>query len=179
MSADADRAAEDRPPALRTVDLPVQPISVAAFASFGTLVEPGDDDQPFGPQDARLDLSRGTPRLYIMRLHRRPLGFTQITRHLAVTQCLASAGGRPWLLAVAPPANPDDPAAVPDPAAIRAFRVPGAVALALHRSTWHAGPFFEDPTQDFFNLELADTNQADHHDCRLDQRFGLRFRFAV
>ena len=62
---------------------------------------------------------------------------------------------------------------------ITAFSVPGRVAVCLHRSTWHAGPFFDAPTQDFFNLELADTNQVDHHNCLLDQRFGLRFRFAA
>ena len=55
--------------------------------------------------------------------------------------------------------------------------MPGTVAVALHRATWHAGPFFDAPTQDFFNLELADTNQVDHHNCLLDQRFGLSFRF--
>ena len=113
-----------------------------------------------------------------MRLHRRPPGFRHITRHLNVTQCLASVGGKDWLIAVAPPNDPDNPEAMPDPAAIRAFRVPGTAAIELHRSTWHAGPFFEDPTMDFFNLELADTNQVDHHNCQLDQRFGVVMRFA-
>lgn len=74
---------------------------------------------------------------------------------------------------------PDDPAGEPDPAAIKAFRVPGTAAIELHRSTWHAGPFFDDPTMDFFNLELADTNQVDHHNCMLDQRFGVVMRFAL
>lgn len=32
---------------------------------------------------------------------------------------------------------------------------------------------------DFFNLELADTNQVDHHNCMLDQRFGVVMRFAL
>lgn len=179
MPADTDPAAADPHAPLRTVDLPVQALTGAAFAPFGTVIEPGDDGQPFGPQDAVLELSRGTPRFYVMRLRQRPLAFTQITRHRAVTQCLASANARPWLLAVAPPAAPDDASAEPDPAAIRAFRVPGGVAVALHRSTWHAGPYFDGTTHDFFNLELADTNQVDHHDCRLDRRFGLRFRFVV
>lgn len=166
-------------PAVRCIDLPVADVASAAFAPFGTVLPPAEDGTPFGPEEARLDLSRGTPRFYVMRLHRRPLVFDRITRHLAVTQCLAAVGGRPWLLAVAPPHAPDDPSAVPDPASIRAFRIPGDVAIALHRSTWHAGPFFEDPVQDFFNLELADTNQVDHHTCRLGERFGQSFRFAV
>ena len=161
----------------RLIGLPVEPISAAAFAPFGTLIEPAEDGKPFGPAEASLELTRGTPRFYVMRLKRRDKAFTHITRHLSVTQCLAAVGGQDWLLAVAPPSDPDNPDGEPDPAAIRAFRVPGTVAVALHRATWHAGPFFDAPTQDFFNLELADTNQVDHHNCLLDQRFGLSFRF--
>lgn len=172
-------APADDQPAATVIDLPAQPITAEAFAPFGTLIPPAEDGKPFGPDEARLELSRGTPRFYVMRLHRRPHEFGHITRHLAVTQCLASVGGAPWLLAVAPPAEPDNPLAEPDPQAIRAFRIPGDVAVALHRATWHAGPFFDAPVQDFFNLELADTNQVDHHNCQLAQRFGLRYRFVA
>jgi ureidoglycolate hydrolase len=164
---------------LRTIDLPVAPIERAAFAPFGTLIEPAEDGEPFGARDAELELARGTPRFYIMRLKWRDLAFRQITRHLRVTQCLASVGGKPWLIAVAPPHAPDDPAALPEPGAIRAFGVPGSVAIKLHRGTWHAGPFFHEPALDFFNLELADTNETDHRDCRLDRSFGLLMRFGT
>ena len=162
----------------RVIDLVVEPISVEAFLPFGTLIEAAEDGKLFGPDEAQLQLNQGIPRFYVMRLHGRPKLFNRITRHLRVTQCLASVGGKPWLLAVAPPDLPDTADAEPDPASIRAFRVPGNVAVALHRSTWHAGPYFDDATQDFFNLELADTNQVDHHNCLLDRRFGLSFRFA-
>jgi ureidoglycolate hydrolase len=162
----------------RVVDLQVRPISAEAFAPFGTLIEVAEDGKLFGPDEAQLVLDRGTPRFYVMRLHRRPPGFRHITRHLSVTQCLASVSGKPWLIAVAPPNDPDDPDAGCDPEAIRAFLVPGTAAISLHRSTWHAGPFFDDPTMDFFNLELADTNQVDHHNCHLDQRFGIAMRFV-
>lgn len=161
------------------INLPVVPISAAAFAPFGTLIEAAEDGKSFGPDEAQLELTRGTPRFYVMRLKRREKTFTHITRHLSVTQCLAAVGGNPWLIAVAPPTDPDSPAGEPDPYAIKAFLIPGNVAISLHRSTWHAGPFFDNPTQDFFNLELADTNQVDHHNCVLDRSFGLRFRFDM
>ncbi len=77
-------------------DLPVRPITREALAPFGDLIAPSDDGAPFGPQDASLDLTRGTPRLYIMRLPRRGLVFRQITRHSNVTQCLAALGGKSW-----------------------------------------------------------------------------------
>ncbi|MCX7931718.1 MAG: ureidoglycolate lyase [Rhodovarius sp.] len=149
-----------------------RPATAAALAPFGTLIEPGEDGAPFGPADARLELHRGTPRFYIMRLSARPLLVRGITRHRQVTQCLASARGEEWFICLAPPGDPDDDAAEPELSAIRCFRIPGGVALALHRGSWHAGPYFTAPSMDFFNLELADTNEVDHHTVRLDQRFG-------
>lgn len=164
---------------VRVVDLPVELITRAGFAPFGTLLEPAEDGKVFGPDEAQLVLDRGTPRYYILNLKRRELAFTKITRHMRVTQCLAAVGGAEWLMAVAPPDDPDNPDAKPDPTRIKGFRIPGDRAIALHRSTWHAGPFFQPEKLGFFNLELADTNQVDHYNCSLDEAFGLKLRFAL
>ncbi len=157
-----------------TVRLPCHPISTEAFRPFGDLIVPTDDGRPFGPGDADLQFGEGRPRLYIMTLEARGLAFTAITRHRRVTQCLAAMGGMEWLLAVAPPGDPDDQDHRPDPRAIAAFRIPGSVAVKLHRGTWHAGPYFTAPRMDFLNLELSDTNQADHDTCHLDSAFDVR-----
>jgi ureidoglycolate lyase len=162
---------------VKLVALPVQPLDAASFAPFGQVVGPTDDGKAFDEADAQLELSRGTPRFYIMSLPKRDLTFRVITRHLAVTQVLAAVGGKPWLLAVAPPHHPDDSSKMPAPADIKAFLIPGNVAIKLHRSTWHAGPFTTEPT-DFFNLELSDTNQTDHFSCQLDRQYGIELRFA-
>lgn len=172
-------AAEMQKADLPIRDLPAQPITREAFAPFGDLIAPMNDGGLFGPQDAALDLTRGTPRLYIMRLSQRGLEFRKITRHRNVTQCLAALGGKTWLMAVAPPKSVDDPQAEPALADIAAFVIPGSVAIKLHRGTWHAGPFFEDDAIDFLNLELSNTNEADHQDSHLDQRFGFALRFRV
>lgn len=148
-----------------------EPISAAAFAPYGKLVEPMPDGAPAGDVDQALDLSGGRPRFYIMALEHRPLNITRITRHSQVTQVLASVGGGSWLLAVAPPGE----TAEPDPTTIRAFRIPGHVAVLLARGTWHAGPYFEPATMSFFNLELEDTNVVDHESCDLAARFGISF----
>lgn len=155
------------------VDLHAQPIDAARFAPFGTLIAPSADGGAFGPADARLELDRGRPRFYVMRLQRREATFEVITRHRAVTQCLASAQARPWTIVVAPPGNVEDEKAAPDPGSLRAFVVPAGTAVALHRGTWHVGPFFHEATHDFFNLELTDTNEVDHQDHRLDRRYRL------
>src|SRR3979409_1661022 len=90
-------------------DLPARPITREAFAPFGDLIAPTEDGGPFGSQDAALDLSRGTPRLDILRFPPGGLVFRQITRHRNVTQCLAAMGGKSWLMAVAPPDAVDHP----------------------------------------------------------------------
>lgn len=145
-------------------------ITPEAFAPYGDVIAAGEDGMPFGDHDAQLDLTRGTPRFYIMRLSNRGLGFDRITRHSLVTQCLASVGGAEWFIAVAPPStNHDDE---PTPKDIKAFRVPGDVAVKLHVGTWHVGPFFTAEEVSFFNLELADTNIVDHQNCELTARYG-------
>ena len=161
------------------IDLPVAELTEEAFAPYGQVLKPEEDGLPYGPQDAALDLGNGTPRFYLMQLHGKPLRFDRITRHLRVTQCLASVGGGEWLVAVAPPENLDDPDAVPDLTRLKAFRIPGDRAIKLHTGTWHAGPYFSEREMAFFNLELSDTNVTDHHTCKLDKTFGKQFRFVA
>ena len=163
----------------REIVLKPAPIDAAGFAPFGQVIAPAEDGTTFGPHDAQLVLTNGTPRLTIMRLHERGLRAERITRHCRVTQCLAAMGGKEWLIAVAPPIAPDDRAVMPDPEAIRAFGVPGTLAIKLHRGTWHAGPYFTAPTVDFLNLELSDTNETDHVNCYLTRDLGIALRFEV
>lgn len=163
----------------RVVELTIEPLSAEAFAPFGCVIAPQDDGLPFGPAEARLELSQGMPRYYTMVIPGRGFEIDRITRHRRVTQVLASASASAWVLAVAPPLGLDDDAAEPAPDAIRAFRIPGDTAVMLARGTWHAGPLFgPGGMAPFFNLELADTNVVDHHTCRLDLRHGLRLRLV-
>jgi ureidoglycolate hydrolase len=162
-----------------TIDLPVLDLTSQAFAPFGRVIAPIDDGAPVSEADAPLDLSGGTPRLYAMRIPARGLTVARITRHRRVTQALASVGGHTWFLAVAPPLAVDDPEAEPALADIRAFRIPGDVAVMLHKGTWHAGPLFEGAAQSFFNLELQDTNAVDHHTCNLVERYGRALRLST
>jgi ureidoglycolate hydrolase len=163
----------------KTVDLPILELTAERFAPYGSVIAPMQDGVPFGVAEAALDLSAGAPRFYAMRLPARGLTVTQITRHRRVTQVLASVGGHTWFLAVAPPLAVDDPKAEPALDDISAFRIPGDVAVLLHKGSWHAGPLFEGDEQSFFNLELADTNVVDHHTADLVARYGCALRLRA
>jgi ureidoglycolate hydrolase len=78
-------------------------------------------------------------------------------------------GGKNWWLVVAPPEQ------TLNLALLQAFWIPGDCFIKLHRGTWHAGPYFEGNTADFYNLELSDTNISDRHTCDLLKTFGCKF----
>lgn len=157
--------------------LPVRRATPENFVAYGHVVgarKPGSR----GPEDEALDLSDGRPRFYIMRLKRPGRRFHTIARHCCVTQCIASVGGQPWWLGVAPPQALENSAATLHPDDIAGFEIPGDVFVLLKRGTWHAGPYFEDEWRDFFNLELTDTNRADLQIVDLEETNGLSFQFG-
>lgn len=165
-----------RPPASVATNVRTYPAQIASasnVSAYGTLLEALDDGIAFGALDARLHLGQGTPRFYLMKLKKRSMAVTRITRHLAVTQALAALNGKRWYVLLAPPDEPDNPLALPNIERLQAFCISGSQALVLHRSTWHAGPYFVEDEVDFVNLELSDTNIVDHHNARLDVQFGM------
>ncbi|KAF4382242.1 hypothetical protein CsatB_009667 [Cannabis sativa] len=151
------------------------------FQEFGQVVEASDDGDLFSSKDAQLDLTHGIPRLYIMKIEKRPLEFASITHHARVTQCLGSIGGHEWYLGVARPSlleNSNESESdlgkngvkalsghlyePPRVEEIRVFKIAGSKFIKLNRGTWHAGPIFKAESMDFYNLELTDTNLVDH-----------------
>jgi len=130
---------------------------VAACAQAILAVE---DMTPPSALDPVLSFEAETPlRYYLMRVRHRPPVVGAMTRHQRATQCLASADAQPWWIVVAPP---ERLAADLTPQDLLLIRMEPGQGLKLHRGTWHAGPFFEQPSALFFNLELADTNINDH-----------------
>jgi ureidoglycolate hydrolase len=152
----------------------VQPITAEAFRPYGQLISASPDGKLYDSTDAQLSLEQGTPRFYIMRLQNRGRQFSRITRHLKCTQCLGALADKTWLLAVAPPGEAETPA----PESIVAFQIPGNCFVKLHVGTWHAGPYFDEPMVEFYNLELADTNLTDHDTCNLREAHGIEFELV-
>lgn len=159
---------------ISTQQLPTSLISPENFRPYGQVIWATSDDQSFASDDAQLHLSLGIPRFYIMRLHNRGKKFSQITRHQRCTQCLGSLAGQEWLIAVAAPTAAD----CPTPSELAAFRIPGDCFIKLDVGTWHAGPYFEQNSIDFYSLELSDTNVTDHQTCDLQRSHGLGFEFT-
>lgn len=148
--------------AVSSVRLKAVAVTEERFRPFGQLVRPTHDGKPFDAQDARLNLSQGTPRFYIMRLPRRGMSFDKITYHEKVTQCLGGLGENDWYMAVAKPTGSVE--SYPKEEDLVAFRVPPGVFLKMEEGTWHAGPLFDNADHmDFYNLELSDTNVVDHN----------------
>ncbi|XP_023523973.1 uncharacterized protein LOC111788058 [Cucurbita pepo subsp. pepo] len=165
-----------------------------SFAEYGQVIEPTDDGLGFGPDDAQLDLTNGTPRFYILHIENRPFNFSMITHHARVTQCLGSVDRQPWYLAVAKPSIVDDehktgidksepvlrsksghlflPPCVDE---IKVFKISGAKFVKLNKGTWHAGPLFRESARDFYNLELTNTNVVDHTTYDLGKENGVPF----
>jgi ureidoglycolate hydrolase len=134
------------------------PITPENFQAYGQLIVPTPDDKPYDAVDAQLSLDQGIPRFYLMRLSHRGRQFHQITHHRQCTQCLGAVGGQQWYIAVAPPGQ-DCP---PQLEQLQVFFIQGHCFIKLAVGTWHAGPYFDDDWMDFYNLELADTNEVDH-----------------
>ena len=156
----------------RVAALPVTP---DLFQPYGQMITAIEDGQPYGDQDAQLELQNGIPRFYIMRLHNRGRKFHKITRHRRCTQCIGALAGQEWFIGVAPPGD----APKPDREQIRIFRIPGNSFIKLAVGTWHAGPLFDAPSIDFYNLELSDTNIVDHDTCNLLEHYGVEFQILL
>ncbi|MBW4474402.1 MAG: ureidoglycolate lyase [Stenomitos rutilans HA7619-LM2] len=152
----------------------VQQINPENFLPFGQMIAALDDHTPFSEKDAQLQIHKGIPRFYIMRLYQRGRKFHHITRHHFCTQCLGSLEGKDWLMGVAPPSLAKFPAWKD----IVVFRIPGNCFIKLAVGTWHAGPFFDHDCVDFYNLELSDTNLVDHDTCNLLEQHGVAFEIV-
>ena len=154
--------------------LPAELITPEAFKPYGQIITPSLDGKLFDGDDAQLDLSRGTPRFYLMHLHQKDKKFHTITRHLLCTQCLGALNGQEWLIVVCP----SEKALEPNLNQIKAFRISGNCFIKLEVGTWHTGPYFNSQTMNFYNLELHNTNIVDHFTYSFLKEKKLKFEIV-
>lgn len=142
----------------------VRPLTHEDFAPFGQVLEPRiskgqfilpDHNPGTSPDELQLTLDQGIPRLWIMQMAGVKPQFSEMARHLKVTQCLGSLGGGEWFFAVAAPDTQ------PNLEDVVGFRIPGDRIIKLHFGTWHAGPHPVTAAGLFLNLENMNTRRED------------------
>ena len=132
-------------PGLLMVRLDALPISAAAFAAFGTVIdtrgrapEPINDGTTERFADlAALDLRApaGDPVLgiYVARARRFPLAISRLERHAQAAQVFLPLGMHRFVVVVAPGAD------APDWDGLRAFVTDPGQGVSLRRGCWHHG----------------------------------------
>ena len=126
----------------RTVEVAVEALSASAFEPFGTIIGAGTgppalDWGTLQTWMAPFDVD-GPTQMTLCRYHQEPVEWSQMERHLAVTQAFLPLGGVASVMVVAPPSDPADRTALPPPDSVRAFHMDGSAGVVLRRGTWHA-----------------------------------------
>lgn len=144
---------------MRTVRLPIVPITEAAFAPFGRLFSP-PGRRDFGRENFDGWImpfrAEGPPRLQYVRYKPRQNSVQLIEQHLHVTETRQQICGSHCVLVVAP-ASVTPPAAE----AMTAFNLMGH-GIMLHPGTWHsidAYPLGEEPGDYLFLSEEATVSE--------------------
>jgi len=148
--------------------LPVEPLSAAAFAPFGQVIQTDGAERiminegtttrfhDLATIDVGADAGAGGGRsiLSIFRGTRRPdpIAIRMMERHPLGSQAFMPLAAHDWLVVVAP-TNADDSA--PDFGSLRCFRAPGTVGVNYDRNVWHHPLLVLRPEQDFLIIDRA------------------------
>ena len=150
------------------MQLPIRPISAAAFAPYGWLadadgavgrpINDGSSQRIDGVGELQLTAEGGSPCLALFRASPRAARgpWQQLERHRLGTQTFVPMGGAPYVVLVA---LGDEQ---PDLSTLAAFAVAGQQAVTLRAGTWHHG-LIAPQGGDFVVIE----RQADTVDCDL------------
>ena len=126
----------------RTVEVAVETLTAAAFEPFGSIIGGGSGPPALDWGTLQTWMTPfdvdGPTQMTLCRYHREPLEWSQMERHLAVTQAFLPLGGVASVMVVAPPSDLADRTALPPPASVRAFHMDGSAGVVLRRGTWHA-----------------------------------------
>ncbi len=177
----------------RTVQIKVEPLTVEAFRPFGQLISVGDQPPDYKGVNSdgwKADFEVDGPPL-VMFLDSRNEGFrfTRMERHFGVTQTFIPLGQVPSMVAVAAP-TAADPAAIPQPEDVHAFRIDGSAGYVLRRGTWHSldrYPLLPQSSQIVIISGHPTQDEIEHvprdqwrltHDVDYAVRFGVTFEIV-
>lgn len=131
-----------------TTEVRVEQLSPSSFRPFGQIIGQFDGTPSYAASSLkawRLDYDvEGSTDLLFFHYEYGPLECESLERHFHVTQSFIALANAASIMMVA---APTDRSSIPQPEAVRAFYVPGAVGIMLWKGTWHA------PTR--FPLQLS------------------------
>jgi len=141
-------------------ELTPEPLTAAAFAPFGAVIEVSDEAVKLEINQghalrydrlAEVDVADGGGSGAISLFRAQPLAAPVLRvfeRHPLGSQSFVPLGGRPYLVAVAP-------AGAFDPAGIRVFRAEGDQGVHYAKGTWHHFLLVLDADSDFLVVDRA------------------------
>lgn len=122
----------------------LQPLTAAAFAPFGDVIERRDDKRlPMNADRfqryndlAAVDIGDEADAVNIsiidcVVVSELPYDISLLERHPKGSQAFIPLGGEPFVVVVTPAAD------TPDVGALQAFRVDGTQGINMHRGVWH------------------------------------------
>lgn len=152
-----------------TLILTPEPLTAAAFAPFGEVIETAGHDFlsiNFGRTEryhqlATVDVETGSQAgisIFRSQPMALPATITVLERHPLASQAFIALERRPFLVLVAPPS----PTAVPDLSQLRLFEVGADQGVSYHRGVWHHYSFSLDTPCDFLCIDRC---QGDGNNC--------------
>ena len=168
------------------MDLSIEPLSAAAFAPFGQVLEVSDMARHFtinaGFAERYHDLVRvdvassgGRPQISIFRARPRslPMALILLERHPLGSQTFMPLSQLPYLVVVAPPAD----ASRPDLARLRCFAAGPGQGVNYAAGTWHHPLLALQAECDFLVVDRG--GAASDHNCDEFALYGLGLWLAV
>lgn len=181
----------------RIVRVRAEPLTEAAFAPFGQVIEEKERTPDFrgerGTLGWHVDFHGGRPLVALLKTPYQGLAFSKLERHLRLSQTFIPLGGAPAVVAVAAPTALDDPGAIPKPEEVRAFVLDGSKGYALAPGTWHSLDRLPLARPDTRFVMITDRETADDlaaayagrggwrltHEVDFAARFDVRFEIDV
>lgn len=162
--------------------LTIEPLSKAAFAPFGEVIETeGSDFFPINNGTTRryhqlATVETATPEdraiisLFRARALPRPLPIAMLERHPLGSQAFMPLRGKPFLIVVAPPGG------APVPEQVRAFLSDGRQGVNYHRGVWHHPVLAIEPEDDFLVIDRSGPgDNCDEHFFAENERLLLSY----
>src|SRR5262245_53993445 len=149
----------------RTVEVPLEPGTSAAFEPYGQLIGAQAGEPVFYADGLRswpLDYDvEGATQPMLVRYDYRPMECAVLERHFAITQCFIPLEGEGFVMMVAARTDADR-SALPPPETVQAFLIEPRRGVLLWKGVWHAlNRFPASPPGASFLLLTGEETQAE------------------